>query len=76
MRAKGNAIEIIDVRTATAVDAYLPMTPLPKRYAGKMLGVFELDETPETTNPAEAGSEGLDRLATGGDDWVAKLNRV
>ena len=68
MRAKGNAIEIIDVRTATAVDAYLPMTPLPKRYAGKMLGVFELDETPETTNPAEAGLEGLDAALEASDD--------
>jgi hypothetical protein len=68
MRAKGEAIDIIDVRSATAVEAYVPFTALPKRFAGKQVGIFEIEPEPETTNPSEEGLEGLDALPECGND--------
>lgn len=63
MKLIGKPIEIVEVRSATQVAAFVPMTTLPKRYAGKVIAIVEVDQPSETTNPAEAGLEGLDSVA-------------
>ncbi len=63
MKLIGKPIDIVEVRSATQVAAFVPMTTLPKRYAGKVIAIVEVDQSSETTNPAEAGLEGLDSVA-------------
>lgn len=59
---KSEPLAIVEVRSATQVAAYVPFTALPKHMAGKVVAIVEY-EAPETTNPAEAGLEGLDSVA-------------